>query len=85
MSLMSEIEKFTSGWMMKEGGSWKSWKRRYFELEHNTLVYYKDEAKKQRMGEMNLALATNILCVPDYHKKYPYIIRPEYLSSSFVS
>ena len=41
------MDQKTSGWLIKEGGSWKSWKRRWFELEDTTLYYYKDETKKQ--------------------------------------
>ena len=69
------MEGKTNGWLMKEGGSWKSWKHRYFELEKAKLSYYKEEAKKQQMGTINLALATNISAVMDYHKKYLNIIR----------
>ncbi|ELP94179.1 hypothetical protein EIN_185860 [Entamoeba invadens IP1] len=64
-----------SGWLMKEGGGWKSWKKRFFVLDGATLTYYKDDTKKLMMGTINLALATHIVCVDDYHKKFNNIIR----------
>ena len=69
------MEQKTSGWLIKEGGSWKSWKKRWFELEDTTLYYYKDETKKQLMGTMSIACATFIGCVDDYHKKFDNLIR----------
>lgn len=32
-----------SGWLTKEGGGWKSWKRRWFVLDGNRLTYHKKE------------------------------------------
>jgi hypothetical protein len=37
---MSEIR---SGWLTKEGGSYKSWKKRWMAIEKGELVYYKKE------------------------------------------
>ncbi|EDR25968.1 hypothetical protein, conserved [Entamoeba dispar SAW760] len=69
------MEEKTQGWLMKEGGSWKSWKKRYFELDNDTLSYYKEQDKKTLMGIINLSLATHIIAVDNYHKKYENIIR----------
>ncbi|ELP88442.1 hypothetical protein EIN_229750 [Entamoeba invadens IP1] len=68
-------QEMTCGWLMKEGGSWKSWKRRYFDLVEDNLSYYKDEAKKVLLGVVNLSLATHIVAVDNYHKKFNNIIR----------
>eukprot|EP00762_Andalucia_godoyi_P006206 ANDGO_01655.mRNA.1 Uncharacterized protein CG43867 len=48
------------GWMTKEGGSYKSWKRRYFVLQHQELRYYKKEsdagsAQKKPVGIIPIA------------------------------
>ncbi|KAL7721144.1 Protein kinase C [Entamoeba marina] len=63
------------GYLMKEGGKIKTWKKRYFELDKSVLYYYKDDSKKTLMGTINLALATHILAIDDYHKKFNNIIR----------
>lgn len=34
------------GWLTKQGGRYKSWKKRYFALRESRLVYYKDNKKK---------------------------------------
>ncbi|KAL7713505.1 Protein kinase C [Entamoeba marina] len=64
-----------SGYLMKEGGKIKTWKKRYFELDDSLLCYYKDENKKALLGAINLSIATNILAIDNYHKKFNNIIR----------
>lgn len=32
-----------SGWVVKEGGRYKSWKKRWLVVEKDTLSYYKKE------------------------------------------
>jgi len=43
-----------SGWLTKEGGSVKSWKKRFCVIEGEELVYYKKENKKEKMGSILL-------------------------------
>jgi RAC serine/threonine-protein kinase len=52
-----------SGWLMKEGGGWKSWKRRWFCLKGGTIFYAKsdkDHQKGKDQGQINLEDATYI-------------------------
>ncbi|ELP92770.1 hypothetical protein EIN_371920 [Entamoeba invadens IP1] len=48
------------GWLVKEGGGWKSWKRRWFALNGNSLMYYKDQLMMKKMGEIDISLAFSI-------------------------
>jgi len=34
-----------SGWIVKEGGRYKSWKKRFAVIEGNNLAYYKKEVR----------------------------------------
>jgi RAC serine/threonine-protein kinase len=43
-----------AGYLTKEGGAYKSWKKRYMCVENNHLVYYTKENKKEKMGEIPL-------------------------------
>jgi len=38
------------GWVTKEGGSYKSWKKRFMVIEGTDLAYYKKENKKEKCG-----------------------------------
>ena len=44
---MSSIK---TGWGTKEGGSWKSWKKRMFNLSETKLEYFKDAQMTKKMG-----------------------------------
>ncbi|EKE41425.1 hypothetical protein ENUP19_0347G0050 [Entamoeba nuttalli] len=63
-----------TGWLVKEGGKWKSWKRRFFVFEQTTLSYYKDQLLFSKMGEIPLELATCIEPVRRY-KKHDYVFK----------
>eukprot|EP01123_Difflugia_compressa_P010039 TRINITY_DN3554_c0_g1_i1.p1 TRINITY_DN3554_c0_g1~~TRINITY_DN3554_c0_g1_i1.p1 ORF type:complete len:485 (+),score=97.92 TRINITY_DN3554_c0_g1_i1:57-1457(+) len=39
-----------SGWVTKEGGSYKNWKKRWMIIEGTDLAYYKKENKKEKCG-----------------------------------
>eukprot|EP01124_Arcella_intermedia_P006532 TRINITY_DN13869_c0_g2_i2.p1 TRINITY_DN13869_c0_g2~~TRINITY_DN13869_c0_g2_i2.p1 ORF type:complete len:451 (-),score=106.98 TRINITY_DN13869_c0_g2_i2:43-1395(-) len=46
------------GWVTKEGGSYKSWKKRWMVIEGNEVAYYKKESKKDKCGVIPLVGAT---------------------------
>eukprot|EP01125_Pyxidicula_operculata_P008527 TRINITY_DN2857_c0_g1_i2.p1 TRINITY_DN2857_c0_g1~~TRINITY_DN2857_c0_g1_i2.p1 ORF type:complete len:403 (+),score=103.12 TRINITY_DN2857_c0_g1_i2:58-1266(+) len=64
------------GWLTKEGGRYKSWKKRFMVIEGNELVYYKKEAKKERCGEiiLNTVDASQIQPVDYKGKKFCFQI-----------
>lgn len=42
------------GYMSKQGGSWKTWKRRFFVLRGNFITYYESEGEASPKGVINL-------------------------------
>ena len=46
------------GWLTKQGRIVKNWKRRYFVLSNDKLVYYADAERKQIKGFLNLFQST---------------------------
>ena len=40
------------GWLVKQGGSWKSWKRRWFVLSDRCLYYFQHTAENVPKGKM---------------------------------
>jgi len=64
-----------SGWLTKEGGSWKSWKRRFFLLEDGKLSYFKRESDKVPKGSINLESSGHIRGVEYRGKKYIFQIQ----------
>eukprot|EP01130_Rhizamoeba_saxonica_P015430 TRINITY_DN691_c0_g2_i3.p1 TRINITY_DN691_c0_g2~~TRINITY_DN691_c0_g2_i3.p1 ORF type:complete len:440 (+),score=112.98 TRINITY_DN691_c0_g2_i3:44-1363(+) len=57
-----------SGWIIKEGGRYKSWKKRFMVLEGMELAYYKKDNKKEKCGFIDLQVSSNIEPV-NYKKK----------------
>ena len=49
-----------SGWLKKQGGSWKSWKKRFFVIDGTKLKYFKNEKDSNPKGVVNLELSSNI-------------------------
>lgn len=43
-----------AGWMTKQGGSRKSWRKRWFVLRNHTLSYYKDASDSSPLGIISL-------------------------------
>jgi len=43
-----------TGWMTKQGGSWKSWKKRWFVLKSTSLYYFKTQADGDVTGVIPL-------------------------------
>ena len=49
------------GWLWKEGHVAKTWKRRFFVLEHGVLEYFEDpEAAKSALGRIALSGASQV-------------------------
>eukprot|EP00736_Rhodelphis_marinus_P003383 Rmarinus@m.4793 len=52
----SELERealptvYRAGWLMKQGGKWKSWKRRWVVLNDHWMVYYTDDKSDTPVG-----------------------------------
>mmetsp|Transcript_19959 Transcript_19959/g.22206 ORF Transcript_19959/g.22206 Transcript_19959/m.22206 type:complete len:467 (-) Transcript_19959:130-1530(-) len=73
---MAEI--IHASWLTKEGGRYKSWKRRWCVLDGDSISYYKKDDKKYKCGEVNLRVATKIgPCVYNKKKNCFEIVTPE--------
>jgi len=48
-----------TGWMVKEGGSIKTWKKRYFVLKNSEFSYYKNKGEEE-LGRISLSTVTAI-------------------------
>jgi len=66
-----------TGWLKKQGGSWKSWKKRYFVIEGTKLKYYKNEKDTVPKGVVNLELSSNIKAtqIPKFKNKPAFQIQ----------
>eukprot|EP01122_Echinamoeba_exundans_P004091 TRINITY_DN14104_c0_g1_i1.p1 TRINITY_DN14104_c0_g1~~TRINITY_DN14104_c0_g1_i1.p1 ORF type:complete len:182 (-),score=28.78 TRINITY_DN14104_c0_g1_i1:268-813(-) len=51
---MQEAPVFKEGWLTKQGGFIRSWKKRWFVLQGNKLHYYLDQSKQQLQGTIPL-------------------------------
>lgn len=58
----------TKGWLTKQGGFVKNWKRRFFVLENNRLSYYDKEDLKKKRGTIDLDAAYSICLAPETKK-----------------
>lgn len=56
------------GWMTKQGGKIKTWKKRWFTIVGQTVSYY-DKPGKKLMGTLDLALATGVESAPECKKQ----------------
>jgi hypothetical protein len=56
--MMQNPTKF--GWMIKQGGGFKSWKRRFFMLVNDKLYYFEKENSKEPNGTLCIA----VFCLP---------------------
>lgn len=59
-----------TGVLTKEGGSIKTWKKRYFVLKNGEFAYYKDKKDKEPTGTISLSTATAIQL--GERKKHPH-------------
>eukprot|EP00117_Sycon_ciliatum_P013900 scpid29876/ scgid14383/ SH3 domain-binding protein 2 len=70
--LMADGHMDCCGWIRKQGGSVRSWKRRYLILKSGCMYYYKDESSSSAQGQFSLegyriAQATDT--------KYPWCVK----------
>uniref|UniRef100_A0A6B2L4K5 non-specific serine/threonine protein kinase n=1 Tax=Arcella intermedia TaxID=1963864 RepID=A0A6B2L4K5_9EUKA len=63
--------------MTKEGGRYKSWKKRFMAIEGDDLNYYKKDNKKEKMGSIPIQSITEI--EPTYYKskKHCFLVATE--------
>mmetsp|Transcript_26623 Transcript_26623/g.29675 ORF Transcript_26623/g.29675 Transcript_26623/m.29675 type:complete len:429 (+) Transcript_26623:2072-3358(+) len=63
------------GWLTKQGGSWKSWKRRWIVLKGETLFYFKTRKDKDVTG--TIELTKDSFTKKDDKKKYCFAVGTE--------
>jgi len=61
------------GWVTKEGGSYKSWKKRFMVIEGTDLAYYKKENKKEKCGFIPL-IGSKVEAIQYKQKKNCFVI-----------
>eukprot|EP01098_Paradermamoeba_levis_P004104 TRINITY_DN1791_c0_g1_i1.p1 TRINITY_DN1791_c0_g1~~TRINITY_DN1791_c0_g1_i1.p1 ORF type:complete len:467 (-),score=138.08 TRINITY_DN1791_c0_g1_i1:226-1626(-) len=57
------------GWLTKQGGSWKSWKRRWFVLKGDSLYYFKTQKDVEETGIIELTRESVVKEDPTNKKK----------------
>lgn len=62
------------GYMQKEGGSYKSWKKRYFVLKEGKVAYYADKEKGERVKKGEVAMSEVINVLPSVKARVPHCI-----------
>eukprot|EP01113_Clastostelium_recurvatum_P050273 TRINITY_DN947_c0_g1_i2.p1 TRINITY_DN947_c0_g1~~TRINITY_DN947_c0_g1_i2.p1 ORF type:complete len:595 (-),score=118.85 TRINITY_DN947_c0_g1_i2:1-1632(-) len=60
---------YASGWLTKQGGSVRSWKRRWCIVKQGNLVYYVDKGDSTPQGSINLTSCTYALALYSEIKK----------------
>eukprot|EP01097_Dermamoeba_algensis_P003444 TRINITY_DN23_c0_g1_i1.p1 TRINITY_DN23_c0_g1~~TRINITY_DN23_c0_g1_i1.p1 ORF type:complete len:251 (-),score=50.18 TRINITY_DN23_c0_g1_i1:1037-1789(-) len=63
------------GWMTKQGGQWKSWKRRWFVFDGDTLYYFKTPKDSEETGYVQLT-RQSVVKEEDKKKKPMFSIHP---------
>eukprot|EP00051_Salpingoeca_urceolata_P015557 m.202136 g.202136 ORF g.202136 m.202136 type:complete len:513 (-) comp18435_c0_seq1:264-1802(-) len=59
-----------SGWLTKQGGRYKSWKRRWFVMRGNQMSYYKDPTDRKPLGVITL-MAREVKIIPEDDESGP--------------
>jgi len=72
-----------TGWLTKQGGSIKTWKKRWFILKNGVFSYYKNKGDPEPKGSITLATASAIRVV-EKKKHYFEIVTPS-RTYAFVS
>lgn len=79
MAIEKDEQKEMCGWLQKEGGSIKNWKKRFFKLTKEGLFYYKDASMKNQVGVISIS-NKNMYSIKTYPKSptnYPICLRDE--------
>jgi tRNA A-37 threonylcarbamoyl transferase component Bud32 len=69
---MAQVQR--TGWITKEGGRYKTWKRRWMALEGDVLAYYKKEGRKEKCGDIPLRLVSEVGPVKYKDKKHCFAL-----------
>jgi len=70
------VKPLRQGFMLKEGGAFKSWKKRWFILRHNILYYYKDPQDIKSQGVVPLQdTITEAVDADEKKKDYCFCIK----------
>eukprot|EP01105_Mastigella_eilhardi_P015535 TRINITY_DN355_c3_g1_i1.p1 TRINITY_DN355_c3_g1~~TRINITY_DN355_c3_g1_i1.p1 ORF type:complete len:482 (-),score=142.11 TRINITY_DN355_c3_g1_i1:83-1447(-) len=72
--MQSSLKK--SGYLVKEGGRVRSWKKRWFVLENCCLRYYKDKTDSKVQGEIKVETATQVMIAERSKKPCLSILTP---------
>lgn len=60
-----------SGYLTKEGGGWKSWKRRWFVLSFGGILnYYEDESLRKPKGSLDCSTSFSLRKLPELGELY---------------
>jgi PH domain len=63
-SPQAQGDSLKEGWLNKQGGSIKTWKRRYFVLRRDTVLYYRQALNQKRIIKVCLCLCVCVcVCV----------------------
>eukprot|EP01137_Pigoraptor_chileana_P021552 Opistho-2@85430 len=86
LSSLQESRELKTGFLLKQGGSFKSWKRRYFVLYRNDadLYYFKTPKDTAPLGQISLRGAALAYADAEVHKSYPFKISNPYQHDSRI-
>ena len=56
------------GWLTKQGGQYKTWRKRWFVLRNNHIAYHKDPLKEP-VGRITFSIVSSASPAPDWDKK----------------
>jgi len=70
-SVVQQQNQELEGYMQKEGGGYKSWRKRYFVLKGGRLEYYADkDGKRIKKGELNMNEVSQVM--PSMKARVPH-------------
>eukprot|EP00007_Cunea_sp_BSH-02190019_P000964 CAMPEP_0174230722 /NCGR_PEP_ID=MMETSP0417-20130205/1420_1 /TAXON_ID=242541 /ORGANISM="Mayorella sp, Strain BSH-02190019" /LENGTH=1024 /DNA_ID=CAMNT_0015308471 /DNA_START=162 /DNA_END=3236 /DNA_ORIENTATION=+ len=81
-SPQAQGDSLKEGWLNKQGGSIKTWKRRYFVLRRDTVLYYRQALNQKRiikgtqpMGEIRFNIITGVEEALGKNKKHHFFFK----------